>query len=132
MTDIEKDAMRYRWLRDTNLMPFRNPLAEGGEIGAIDALFICEQAGPYGSVSALAPDDFDAAIDAEMFKRLNQEKMLKLAYIEEKMAENLSLFETDPELSFANHLKLMNEQNGVLKEMKDMKIYAAQAHTQSA
>lgn len=69
MTEIEKDAMRYRWLRDTNLMPFRNPAENDGLVGAIDAIFICDEAGPYGSMTALAPDEFDAAIDVEMAKR---------------------------------------------------------------
>ena len=68
MTDTEMDAMRYRWLRDTNLMPFRNPAENGGLIGAIDAIFICDEAGPYGSMTALAPDKFDAAIDVEIAK----------------------------------------------------------------
>lgn len=68
MTDTEMDAMRYRWLRDTNLMPFRNPAENDGLSGAIDAIFICDEAGPYGSMTALAPDEFDAAIDAVIAK----------------------------------------------------------------
>lgn len=132
MNDIEKDAIRYRWLRDTNLMPFRDPLGDEGESGAIDMIFICDEGGPCGEMTAMAPEDFDAAIDKEMTKRLNQEEAIKVDSIEKRIAENINLFNDDPELSLATHFRIREEMQKFLSEMKVRKANAAQAHTQSA
>ena len=62
MTDIEKDAARYRWLRDTNNADYRN-YVENGEIGMIDGIFVCD--GPH-CATALDADQMDDAIDSAM------------------------------------------------------------------
>ncbi|WP_296223188.1 hypothetical protein [Ralstonia sp. UBA689] len=60
--DTERDAMRYRWLRDTQNKPVR-----GGEdhepAGTISNLFVSE-----GDGVAISPDsdELDAAVDAAM------------------------------------------------------------------
>lgn len=60
--DLERDAMRYRWLRDTQNKPMR-----GGEdddpAGTISNLFVSQ-----GDGEAISPDsdELDAAVDAAM------------------------------------------------------------------
>ena len=63
MTDMEMDAMRYRWLRETQNAEFRDFMRVQG---AIDTIMICDEAGDNGSASGLAPHELDGAIDAAM------------------------------------------------------------------
>lgn len=62
MTDIEMDAIRYRWLRDTNNLPFRGA-DEPAETGTIDMIAMAD--GPF-SYTFLKPCEMDGAIDAAM------------------------------------------------------------------
>ena len=62
MTDTEMDAMRYRWLRDTNNLNFRGA-EEFAETGTID--MIAKAVGPFG-YAFLEPCEMDDAIDAAM------------------------------------------------------------------
>ncbi|AGN30410.1 hypothetical protein SXAG_00129 [Synechococcus phage S-CBS4] len=63
MNDIEMDAMRYRWLRETQNAEFRDLMVVQG---AIDTITVCDEAGDYGSAYSLAPHELDDAIDAAM------------------------------------------------------------------
>lgn len=63
MRDIEKDAARYRWLKNTNGMEFRDSM---GEAGAIDTIMRCDVGGEWGLATSLDPCEMDAAIDEAM------------------------------------------------------------------
>ena len=68
---IYKDAMRYRWLRDTNAAPFRmwgDDECRNVEVGMIDALWVCNGVESNDCTSSFSPDpmDIDAYIDAAM------------------------------------------------------------------
>lgn len=56
---IYKDALRYRWIRDTQAKPSRDL----EEDGAVDSLFIWNG---DGSATALTDHEFDEAIDSAM------------------------------------------------------------------
>jgi len=61
---IERDAARYRWLRDTqNTRRVGVEESDEDEDGAIDPIFVWDG---YGCATALDGDEFDAAIDAAM------------------------------------------------------------------
>lgn len=68
MNDIERDAARYRWLRETNCKPFRDEME--GPLGAVGPLMInirqADESGAGAEATSLAPDEMDAAIDAAM------------------------------------------------------------------
>ena len=63
--DIEKDAARYRWLRDTNYELFRLGCDEGAEAGMIDIIMVSMG---DGHAVGPAPKDIDDIIDAAMRK----------------------------------------------------------------
>lgn len=63
MTDMEMDAMRYRWLRETQNAEFRDFMLVQG---AIDTIMVCDEAGDNGSASGIEPHELDDAIDAAM------------------------------------------------------------------
>ena len=65
MSDAQ-DAKRYRWLRDTGGMPFRNTCSENVEVGMIDCIMVCDMAGEDGTAISLDDRDMDAAVDAAM------------------------------------------------------------------
>lgn len=64
MNDIEKDAARYRWLRDTQNMDFRWD-DEWETVGLIESIMVC-----HGDGTGAAPSskELDALIDAAMEK----------------------------------------------------------------
>jgi hypothetical protein len=69
MKDIEKDAMRYRWLRDTNLSEFRDDME--GPVGSISSIMACinEPTGDSGEGAVsevIDPGFMDALIDTAM------------------------------------------------------------------
>lgn len=66
MSDLEKDAARYRWLRDSNYELFRDELGEDAEPGMIAPLMICKEGGEYGSAIVIDRHEADVAIDAAM------------------------------------------------------------------
>lgn len=66
MSDLEQDAMRYRWLRDSNYELFRSGVGEGAEPGMIDALMVCIIGGDEGVAQCPDPKEVDAVIDAAM------------------------------------------------------------------
>ena len=65
---MKQDALRYRWLRDTQGASFRDPLNEesddSGE-GSIDCIFV---GSGYGTASALDGNELDEAIDLAIEK----------------------------------------------------------------
>lgn len=63
MTDMEMDAMRYRWLRETQNAEFRDLMVAQG---AIDSIMVCDEAGDHGSAFSVAAHELDDAIDAAM------------------------------------------------------------------
>jgi hypothetical protein len=65
MSDLERDAMRYRWLRETNLEFFRQPAGETSEPGMIDCTMIVVD---DIFSQAVDPCEMDDAIDAAMEK----------------------------------------------------------------
>ena len=64
MNDIEKDAARYRWLRDTQNMDFRWD-DEWETVGLIENIMVCEG---YGTGSSPSPEELDALVEAAMEK----------------------------------------------------------------
>lgn len=66
MTDLEKDAARYRWLRDSNLELFRDEIGEFSEPGMISPIMICRDGGEYGTAVCLDPHQVDKAVDEAM------------------------------------------------------------------
>ena len=63
MTDMEMDAMRYRWLRETQNAEFRDLMVAQG---AIDSIMVCDEAGDHGSAFSVSAHELDDAIDAAM------------------------------------------------------------------
>lgn len=59
MTELEKDAARYRWLKRTNGAHFRDDLEMG--VGAIGPIM---RGDGHDCSTSLSPDEMDAAIDA--------------------------------------------------------------------
>lgn len=66
MSNLERDAARYRWLRDSNYELFRDELGEDAEEGMISPIMICIEGGEYGSAKVVDPHEVDAVIDAAM------------------------------------------------------------------
>jgi hypothetical protein len=66
MADLEKDAKRYRWLRDSNHELFRDEIGELSEKGMISPIMMCQEGGEYGSAILLDPHEVDKAIDEAM------------------------------------------------------------------
>ena len=65
--DVERDAMRYRWLRDTQNTPVRG---QGDEpAGTICNLFVSKGG---GCAEAPSGDELDLAIDVAMFGALTR------------------------------------------------------------
>lgn len=62
--ELLADAMRYRYLRDTNATRFDGDL-DSAPAGIVDTIFITEG---YGCSSGADPDELDAAIDAAIAK----------------------------------------------------------------
>lgn len=68
MSNLEKDAARYRWLRDSNYELFREDIGEESEPGMIGAITMCEEGGEFGVAVVLDRHEIDTAIDAAMKK----------------------------------------------------------------
>jgi hypothetical protein len=65
MNELEKDAMRYRWLRQNQNANFYEDF---GPEGTIDSIFVSDG---EGSASAPNPDELDKFIDAAMEKTIH-------------------------------------------------------------
>ena len=59
----ERDAARYRWLRNTQNMDCRDSGENMDKIGTIESIMVVES---MGGSSAPWPDELDAAIDTAM------------------------------------------------------------------
>ena len=62
MSDLERDALRYRWLRDTQNTALRGD-CDNEPVGTVGNIFVC-----VGEGIAESPlsDELDSAIDAAM------------------------------------------------------------------
>ena len=65
MSDLERDASRYRWMRETNLEFFRQPPSETAEPGMIDCTMVVVN---ELFSQAVSPLEMDEAVDVAMEK----------------------------------------------------------------
>lgn len=65
MSSLIADALRYRWLKNTNQSECRDCSVEMNNFGVIDSLFVCTGGSSYGESSSIAPEEFDSVVDTQ-------------------------------------------------------------------